>query len=397
MRIAVFSSLVMFAGLTGSLYAQYASVAGTLTKVDPAGTLTVKPEKGDETAVKFDSNTSFLTIAAGETDMKKAQAATSKDAAAGDRVIARVLTADPTGKPARTVYVMKQADLAKRQQDTQEQWKTATSGLISAIDPAAKQVKFNMRAAGGTKEVTVDIGGKVDYKHYNPASGQYEAAALDGMKVGDQIRVLGQKNADVTNIKADAVGYGSFRTIGVLVKSVDSPTQITGTETASKKPVTITLRPETELRRFSDQAAMMLARQLNPSYQQAGGRGGRGGNGGGAAAEGAPAGGPGAGAPGQGGGGRGAGAGGPGGRGAGRGGAGGTDVGRLIEQQPTIEPADLKSNEPIIVTAAYSGDASKLTAIALVAGVEPILRAAPDNGADPLAGSWNMGGGGGDQ
>jgi hypothetical protein len=35
-------------------------------------------------------------------------------------------------------------------------------------------------------------------------------------------------------------------------------------------------------------------------------------------------------------------------------------------------------------------------AIALVAGVEPILRAAPSSGADPLAGSWNMGGGGGE-
>jgi len=100
----------------------------------------VKPDKGDETTVKFDDRTSFMTIAAGETDMKKATEAKATDVAAGDRVIARVLTADPTGKPARTIYITKQADLAKRNQDTQAQWKNATRGLATAIDAGAKAV-----------------------------------------------------------------------------------------------------------------------------------------------------------------------------------------------------------------------------------------------------------------
>ena len=67
----------------------------------------------------------------------------------------------------------------------------------------------------------------------------------------------------------------------------------------------------------------------------------------------------------------------------------------MIEMQPTIKLADLKAGDALIVTGALGKDAAKLTATALVAGVEPILRAAPSNGADPLAGSWNMGGGGG--
>jgi hypothetical protein len=71
------------------------------------------------------------------------------------------------------------------------------------------------------------------------------------------------------------------------------------------------------------------------------------------------------------------------------------DVGRIIEQQPSVQLADLKPGDPIIVIAATTNDPSKLMAVALVAGVEPILRAAPNNGADPLAGSWNIGGGGG--
>jgi hypothetical protein len=79
--------------------------------------------------------------------------------------------------------------------------------------------------------------------------------------------------------------------------------------------------------------------------------------------------------------------------GAGRGGRG-MDIGKIIEQQPSIELADIKPGDALIVNIALGTDPAKPYAIGLVAGVEPILRAAPNNGPDPLAGSWNMGGGG---
>ena len=424
MRRVFFLVFVSLAGALAPLSAQdaaaaakaspYSSVIGTLEKVDAAAkVLTVKPDKGDAAPVKFDERTSFMSIPAGETDLKKATLADAKDASAGDRVVARVLTADPTGKAARTVYITKQADIAQRHQRTQEEWKSATSGTVLAIDAAAKQIKLGVKAGAVTKEVALDISGKVDFQRYSPDSAKYESSTLDPLKVGDQLRVLGQKNADVSQIKAESVGFGSFKTIGVQVKTIDiAANTISGTETASKKPVVIALRADTTLKKFSDQAALMVARQINPSYQQVGGgRGGRGGGmpGGGAAPGGAapgggammpaggtppagmqaPAGGaPGAGAPGGG-------RGGPGGMPGRGGGRGPMDIGRVIEQQPSITLAELKAGDSIIVTGATGNDPAKLTAIALVAGVEPILRAAPSNGADPLAGSWSMGGGDG--
>jgi len=410
MRRVVFLVFVSLAGAIAPLSAQdtaaaakgspYVSVLGTIEKVDTAGkVLTVKPDKGDPTTVKFDERTSFLTLPAGETDTKKATASDAKDAAAGDRVVARVLTADPTGKAARTIYITKQAALAERRQRTQEEWKTASAGLISSIDPAAKQIKFNHKVGPTSKEVTLDIAGKVEFQRYNQDSGKYEPSTLDAMKVGDQIRVLGQKNADGSQIKAESVGFGSFKTIGVQISKIDAASNtISGTETGSKKPIVIAMRPETTLQKFTDPAALMVARQLNPSYQQAG-RGGRGfgGPGGGGAPGGAP---PqsnmppvGASSEGAAGGGRGGFQGG--GMAARGGGRGGFDISKIIEQQPKISLAELKAGDGLIVTGATGVDPAKLTAIAIIAGVEPILRAAPSNGADPLAGSWNMGGGGG--
>ena len=380
MRTAVLP--VCFALLLGShLSAQspYVSVIGTVDKIDTAGkVVTVKADKGGaDTTVKFDERTTFSIIPAGETDVKKATPGAVTDVTAGDKIVARVLTADSTGKPARTIYVTKQADLAKLRERTQEEWKSAVTGLVTSMEPGKIRINAKLPGSPAPKEVTLDVGGKVDYERYNPDSGKYEASTQAAIKVGDQLRVLGEKNADSTQIKAENIGAGSFKTIGVQVKTIDAGSnQITGTETGSKTSIVIGIRPDTSLKKFSDMAAMMVARQLNPTYQQAGGRGNRGGGGG------TPPGGP----PSEGaaGGGR------PGG---GRG-RGGMDIGKIIEQQPTIQLADLKPGDSIIVTGAIGND-SRLVASALVAGVEPILRAAPSNGNDPLAGSWNMGGGGG--
>src|ERR1700688_4087335 len=116
MRIVVVPALfaLLSAAAAPSLVAQnaaqtkspYVSVLGVVDKVDSAGkVLTIKPEKGDNTTVKFDNKTSFMLLPGGEKDMKKANSAASSDVAPGDHVLARVLTDDPTGKPARTVYI----------------------------------------------------------------------------------------------------------------------------------------------------------------------------------------------------------------------------------------------------------------------------------------------------
>ncbi|MCU1330287.1 MAG: hypothetical protein JWN34_5657 [Bryobacterales bacterium] len=401
----------MFAAAAG-LFAQdaapaskaspYISVIGSITKADAAGkVLSVKSDKGDETTVKFNELTSFLRMAAGETDMKKATEAKASDAEVGDRVIARVLTTDPTGKPARTIYITKQADLAKRTQDTMAQWKNATKGLATNVDAGAKAITITSKQGATSHDIKLDVSGKVDFRHYNPETGQYEAGTMAAIRTGDQILVLGQKEGDGSSIKAESIGFGSFKTIGILVKSIDTAGNvILGTETASKKPITVTLRPDTSVKKFSEMGANMVARMVNPTFQAAGGRGGfrgapaggdaTGGAGGGAEGPARPAGPPAgtAAAPGAPGEGRGVGRG-------GRGGRGGMDIGAIIEQQPSIQLSELKVGDALIVTGATGADATKLIASAVVAGVEPILRAAPSNGADPLAGAWNVGGGGG--
>lgn len=376
MRSAVLLPLLAFLS-----YAQapapspYESVLGTVTNIDAAGHVVgVKTDKKGDTTVKFDEKTSFRVVPPGETNVAKATPGKSTDVAVGDRVLARVRTQDPTGMPANAVYVMKQAAIAQRNEKTREEWQTqSVAGLVKAVDAGAKQVTIAVRGAGGApRDVTIDLAAANDVRRLNPDTLKYEDSPASAILQGDQLRVLGEKNADASQIKAEAIMFASLRSIPVLIKGIDPATNtITATDLGSKKPISIVVKADTSMKKLDDQTAMMLARRLNPSFQ-GGGRGrGRGDD---AAAGDAPAAGRG-----------------PGGGGRGR---GGMDLNRVLDQQASVQLADLKPGDPLIVTGAASADMAKLTATALVAGVDPILRAAPQNGPDPLGGNWNLGDGG---
>jgi hypothetical protein len=362
---------------------KYVSIIGTIEKVDSAAKLlTLKTDKGEEPTLKFDDKTQFLNLPAGEKDTKKATRAAAADVSPGDRVIARMRADDPAGLPAVFLYFEKKTDLAQRQKKTDEEWQTqSVYGTVKSVDAAAKSAVIAVRGGfGPPKDMTLDAAGSVEYQRFSLDSGKYEpsSAGLASIQAGDQVRLLGRKNADQTQITLEAIQSGTFKSLPVTVKSVDSAAgMIVATDLTTKKPITINIKPDTQLKRLDDATALLMARRLNPTFQSETGRGGRGGQ-----------------APGGGTGGNFAGRGAQ--TGGGRGGRN-ADPNKLLDQQPTIELADLKAGEPVVVTGGASGDMAKLTATSVVAGVDPILRAAPDRGADPLAGNWNFGELGGGQ
>jgi len=83
--------------------------------------------------------------------------------------------------------------------------------------------------------------------------------------------------------------------------------------------------------------------------------------------------------------------GGAGGPGAGPGGAGGgpPDLQRFLSRLPNKGLADLTKGDAVMIVATEGGDGKPVMAITLLAGVEPILTAAP-NGGSTLS-SWTLG------
>ncbi len=398
MPLLALSGLVQVASAQAPAAASpYTSVSGTISKIDLAGKVIGVKTDSSETTVKYSDQTKLMQLPPGEADTKKATPLKAEEISVGDHILARVQTKDLTGLPAGTIYVNRASDIAKENAAKAQEWQTqAVSGFADSVD--GKKVMMKVKGAAGAPDhdVTLDLSGNVSYQKFSDKTFEYERSDASAIKVGDHLRVLGTKNADVTQIKVTDIAADAIKQIGATVKSVDPATgQITATDTA-KKNVTITIRPTTKVKRLDDPTALMIARIVNPSFQGTGGRGGGRGAGGPAPDGAAPGGGGRGGFGGQAGGGAPGGSG-FGGRGGGRGGRGGAaQIQTIVDSQPDAKVADLKPGEPIIVSGPASADASSFSAMMVLAGVDQILRAAPATGADPLGSGWsNVGGGGG--
>jgi hypothetical protein len=362
--------------------AQRAQLAGTVASVDAsAKKLSVKTDKGETVTVETTDRSFFRRMPPGETDTKKAVAIAISDINAGDRVVA---IGQPSGTnfEARTIYIMTKSDVAQVHEKEMEDWKTrGTVGNVASVDSGAKT--FTIKA--GSRTVTVQPSDKTEFLRYALDSAKISDAkpsTFAQIKVGDQAHVLGNKNADGTTVGAEKVVFGSFKQIAATIESVDAAAdELKVKDLAVKKGPAVTLKitPDTTLKKLPPQMAAMLARRYAPGAQPAQAEGGRGP--GGANSGPAGAGGPGA-SPG-----------GPG-RGPGMGGRGSMDIQRMLENIPATPLSDLKPGDAVMVSTTEGSDSTHMTAIMLLAGVEPVLTAAPNSTRDIMSG-WNLGGGGG--
>ena len=66
---------------------------------------------------------------------------------------------------------------------------------------------------------------------------------------------------------------------------------------------------------------------------------------------------------------------------------------QMLDRLPSIQLADLKPKDAVMISTTTGTDPGKVTAVMLLAGVEPVLTAAPTATSDIMSG-WNLGGGG---
>ncbi len=376
-RIALFSvTALVIAGYAQAPKAAQLRVSGTITAVNASSNLvSVKSTTGETVELTIAAGSHLLHLAPGESDMAKATKLTFGDLTPDEGVVASYqLSADKKTNEARTLLIRTKADLEEMAKKQDDDWrKRGTTGNLAAVDAGAKT--FTVKA--GAKDITVKPSEKTEYMRYSPDSARMsdaKAATFGDLKPGDEIHVLGDKNADGTEITAERVVFGNFPQLAATVKSVNAASnEMVVTDLATKKQVTIRVIPDSTMKKLPDVAAQMLAQRYGAA------RGANAADGGGRGA-------------GRGQGGQGRGPGGPGGPG-GRGGRGG-DISQILTMAPAITLADLKPGDAIMVKTTTGSGSGPSTAVTLIAGVEPILTAAPNSTRDIMSG-WNLGGGGG--
>jgi len=383
LRCAAVACLAM--GIAAAQQPARTNLVGAVQAIDPAnGQITLHTDDGKTVKITPHTGAKFLRLPPGEKSLTTATPITAGDIAQGDRLLARgELSDDKASLAASTLVIMTKADIAKKQQADQAEWqKRGVGGLVTAVDAMAGEVTINTRTIEGIKPLVIVAGEKTMVRRYAPDSVKFADAkpgAVAAIKPGDQVRALGAKSEDGTHYGAEELVSGSFRNVAATVTTIDpAANTMKVMDLATKKPLLVHVNTDSTLRKLPEMVAKMIAMRTSGGAGGAGGTGGPGGNwpgaGGAQRAQGAQGTPPGAAASGLGG-------------MRGRGG----DMQQMLEHMPALRLEELKPGDAIIVSSTEGAEPGQVTAITLVAGVEPILSAAPAGSQRAMMlGSWNL-------
>jgi hypothetical protein len=342
--------------------------------------LVLKTDAGPEITVSLADGARILRLAPGQTDLKSATPITLSELQVGDRMLVRGRSGDKDTIAATTIVVMKQADVAQKQQHEREDWqKRGAGGIVSGIDPAAGSFTVSVTP---TLSVLIKTSKDTVFLRYAPTSIKFSDAqkgTMDQIKTGDQLRARGTRSADGKELTAEEVISGTFRNIAGTISSIDAANQtITVKDVLAKKSVIVKLNSDSQLRKLAPQMAQRLAFFLKGGAQAAQGGTPASGQ---AATSAAP--------PGN--------AVSAGGNAQGPRSGGAPDFQQMLSRIPSVTLADLQKEDAVMVVATQGATNGEVTAITLLGGVEPILTASPNGmSAAALFSGWNMGAPGGE-
>jgi hypothetical protein len=354
-------------------------------------TIVLTTDAGPEVTVQVQDDARLVRVEPGEKDLKNAAPLQLQDLQAGDRILVRGKMADD-GKTVlgASVIAIKSADIAAKQAHERDEWQRhGVGGLVKSVDTAAGVITISTNALGVAKDVAVQTSKQTVLRRYASNSVKFDdakPAPIDQIKVGDQLRARGTRNTDGPQLTADEVVSGTFRNIAGTVNSIDaSAGTITVMDLVAKKPVTVKVTADTQLRKLSLPIAQGIALRLKggaadapagtagtasgsapakptdkPAGIQSGGQGGQAGGAGGVGRPGGAA-----------------------------GGARSGDLGQMLSRMPAATLADLQKGDAVMIVTTEGTQEGGATAITLLAGVEPLLQA---SGASSILTPWTMSG-----
>lgn len=293
-RCILGSLLVLFLLTTGNSLAQ-ASQAGTsqtsaaqsrivgeVTAVDKtAGQVTIKTDAGESITIVTNAASSVLRLPAGETSAQKATKITLADIGLGARLFARgALAVGGKSLAASQVVVSGAAVSAGTAQNPQVQRGDARSrglnGRITALNSDKKEISVQSRSREGVGTIMIQTSDGTRFFRYAPDSLDIKDASRSsfaGLKVGDQLRALGDTNEDGTRFTADEIISGLMsRTGGQVIAVTPAANEITVKNNQTGQTMTVAIGSRSMVRRVSaeDAASFEASRPARPDRQASG-------------------------------------------------------------------------------------------------------------------------------
>ncbi len=378
MRKLLFSSIFTVICAIGC-FAQFEGIkpnlaAGEITSIREADNRIGLKTKDGAIEIVLSNKTVYKRVPPENPNPAAAIASSISEINVGDKVLVTgTVSADKLTIPAKTIYLITKADISKKQQTDQEKWKTrGIAGKVILLNPQLKEVTISVRGATGDKNVVLMPKQGVAYRRYAPDSVRFsdaKAGNFDELKIGDQVRALGDKSEDGSSFKAEEIVSGSFRMVGGKITAIDTEKkEITITDVQSNKPVVIALSDLSTLKNFpAEMAQLTMMRMMGGSMQATSGTGVRPPN------QPQPPTSATTGQPKQ--------------------GSAAPQIDEMLDKFPTITLAEMKIGDSIAASGTNGTVPNKITAIKLLTGVEIFLSTPQIAGG---GGRGRTGGGGGD-
>jgi len=367
----------------GAAASNAARPMGTIKSIS-GNNIVLTTDGGDVTVVVQDA-AKLVRVAPGQKDLKEAVPIALKELLPGDRILVRgQLGEDGKTVLAAAVIAMKKASIAEKQAHEREEWRQGASGLVSSVDLGANSILITQPGLGDKKTVTIHLSKDTLVRRYAPDSIKFDdtkPAKLDQIKMGDQLRARGTRNADGSELTAAEIVCGTFQNIAGTISSIDpSANTITLQDLATKKSVTVRITSDSQVRKLPLPMAQRIAARLRGAaaadLHTPGGASAANANvmqtqrPAGAQANGAQAGGP---------------------EGPGRGAGGGGDFQQAFNRMPAATLSDFQKGDAVMIVATEGGANGVPSVITLLGGVEPILQASPNSNASSILSPWTLG------
>jgi hypothetical protein len=338
------------------------SVMGVVTDLRAeARQVIVTSAAGNRVTVTLSDRTEIMRIPPGEKTKDKFEKITPSDFGLGDSVFARGrMSEDRKSLPALEFYVMSKGDIAQKREREREEWRSrGIAGTISALNAEAKEISLDSRTPEGPKPVVIAAHAETRFRRYAPDSVRFSDAKTSSfaeLKVGDQVRALGTKSADGARFTPEEIVSGSFQTIGGAILEINADNkEIRINDLQSHQTITIVVSKDSSMRRLTPELLVVLVPPKS-------------GTSGAVSSPAAPQ--PNA-----------------------RATKGSSDLQELFDQLPTLTLQELKPGESILVSSTKGSEPSRVTAIAVVSGVGPLLQNSQGGRATAVSlGAMSLGG-----
>ncbi|MBI4165020.1 MAG: hypothetical protein HY508_04730 [Acidobacteria bacterium] len=375
-------------------------------------TIVLVTDAGAQINVAVQESARLLRADPGQTDLKTATPIELREIQVGDRILVRgKASEDGQSLAASLVVAIKKEAIEQKRAREREDWrKRGLGGLVKGVDPVTRSITITTTALAGSNPVIVHLSSGTVLRRYASNSVRYDDSKpgkFEEIKPGDQFQGRGNRSAGGGEFAAEEIITGSFRSIAGTVSSINAGAKtLTVADLISKHPVVVRVTPETSLHVLPAMMAEGIAMRLKgepPSGPPNGPPPSASGQapphegtstGGGPPTEGLPGGGHERGIH------------------AGRGPSGGPsgapggqaqipgvgpgnepqDFQQMIARLPAAKLSDFPKGEAVMIVATAGSDPGEATAINLVGGVEPLLRASPEGGEPMMLSPWSLGG-----